>query len=812
MPGTNLSRTRQRRIPRYISSTFVGVLVLLLGVTISLIAWMWRRTVAALPELDGRVQVRGLSATVTVIRDAQGVPHILASTLQDLFFAQGYVTAQDRFWQMDVSRRYAAGELAEILGTSTLDIDKTQRTLMIRTAVEAAVKKLSPRDRSHFQSYANGVNEFISQHRDHLPIEFQILRYSPRPWTVEDSIFIGANMHQLLNTTYDNDLYREVIRTRVTQELFADLYPTISRRDHPPGTNRADPGTLRRILPPNDEGKKSEWQGASRAIFESHLLIIPLPALMPGSNNWAISGAHTSSGKPLLSNDMHLPHGIPNTWYEAHLHSGTYNVLGFTLPGLPFVIVGHNQRIAWGFTNLGADVQDLFVESFNSDGKYEAPTGWIEPESRQEIIHVRDKRDVLIGITITRHGPIISDILPEEHRKLALKWTLYDPESLQAPFFDIGSAQNWKEFRRALSEFGGPSQNVVYADVDGHIGYQATGLIPIRISGDGSLPIPGNNDDHEWIGYVPFDELPSVYDPASGILVTANSRITPDNYPFVLANDWVAPLRTDRIYRVLSSNKKFSPSDMLALQTDVYSDFDHFIAQRLVYAVDHSKEATSRAHRAADLIRQWDGRFEADSAGATLVDVSRRNLLRLLLEPKLGKDYKAYLSFMSPVFLENVLIKEPQRWLPPEYANFDQVLTAALEATLKDNESPADLTSWRWGQQVPVQVQHPIFGRIPILRRWLGIVGKPQSGNGFTVKQVGTAFGPSQRMTVDLSDLDRCTMNLVTGQSGQILSPHYMDQWSAWYEGRTFTVPFSAAAVQRQRRHQLSLVPRHDEL
>ncbi len=298
------------------------------------------------------------------------------------------------------------------------------------------------------------------------------------------------------------------------------------------------------------------------------------------------------------------------------------------------MIVGHNQRIAWGFTNVGPTVEDVYVETFNPDGQYLTPDGWKTPEHRREVIHVKGKPDEVVEVSLTRHGPIITELIPGETRKLALRWTLYD--GTHAPFFDVDSAQNWEQFRRAFSALDAPGQNVVFADVDGNIGYQATGKIPIRASGDGSLPENGSDNSHEWTGYIPFDKLPSVYNPPSGIIATANGRITPDGYPYSISTGWEAPWRTARIYRVLESGKKFSPADMLALQTDIYSDCERFFAERFVYGVDHAKNASARAKQAAELMRGWDGRMTADSAAPTIGYRARVELTRLLLEPKLG--------------------------------------------------------------------------------------------------------------------------------------------------------------------------------
>ncbi len=349
--------------------------------------------------------------------------------------------------------------------------------------------------------------------------------------------------------------------------------------------------------------------------------------------------------------------------------------------------------------------------------------------------------------------------------------------------------------------------------MDGHIGYHATGNIPIRASGGGSVPVNGSDDTHEWKGYVPFDKLPNVFDPPWGVVATANGRITPDKYPYSVATQWDAPWRTERIYHVLQSGKKFGPADMLALQTDVYSAFDRFCAERFVYALDHANNLSLRARQARDLLRDWDGRLLKDSAAATIENRARQELVRLILEPKLGpagKDdfalsWKDYHWFMSSVWLEQTLLKQPARWLPSNYASYDALLTAAIEAAVNGPGVPNDLSDWKWGKVSPLYIQHPVLGQFPLLRRWTGPGLVEQSGGSFTVKQVGRDFGPSERMTVDFSDLDQTTLNVVTGQAGNFLSPYYMDQWNAWYTGTSFTLPFSAPAVEKARAHRLVL-------
>ncbi|MGA9075365.1 MAG: penicillin acylase family protein [Candidatus Sulfotelmatobacter sp.] len=789
----------------------------------AVIAYAYFVARAALPQLDGTLQVKDLSAPVKVTRDAHGVPAVEAATLADLFFAQGYVTAQDRLWQMDVMRRFGAGELSEILGADTLKIDREQRILGLRATAKKSLGMVSPRDRSYFDAYARGVNAFIEAHGSTLPIEFRILKYRPKPWQAEDCIVIANQMVKDLNFyTFGDAFAREKILAKLGPELIADLYVNRSWHDRPPTAMQEDLNDQQNQGDSDDDEDDEDddsgpdnsvtQRGSALEIWAQHA-----PEAVNGSNDWVVSGAHTITGKPLLSNDMHLGHQMPNLWYEAHLKSGALDVAGVTLPGMPNVIVGHNQRIAWGFTNVGPTVTDAFIETFNAQGAYQTPQGWQQPEHREEVIHVKGKPDVTVDVKISRHGPIISELIPGETRQLALRWTLYD--GLHMPFFDVDTAQNWDQFRKAFSQLDAPGQNVVYADVDGNIGYQATGHVPIRASGDGSLPVRGADDAHEWTSYIPFDKLPSIYNPASGIIATANGRITPDGYPYSISAAWEAPWRTARIYHVLESGRKFAASDMLALENDVQSENDLFAAERFVYAVDHAAKPSARVKQAADLMRNWDGRMLASSTAATIAAQSAQELTRLLLEPRLGTapedpkqqevtlSWKTYSWQMQTVWLQNVMLHQPKRWLPEKYSNYDELLTAAVEAAVNSADAPKDLASWHWGSVNAVEIEHPVLGKIPLLRAWTAPGVNQQSGSGYTVKAVTRHHGPSERFTANLADLDQSTLNTVTGQGGNFLSPYYMDQWNAWYQGSTFPLPFTPRAVENSGAHRLVLQP-----
>ncbi|MDP9051191.1 MAG: penicillin acylase family protein, partial [Acidobacteriota bacterium] len=507
------SQSGRRRWPAITS----GVLILLVALAVA--AFFLERLHIAnqmranLPQLDGSQTVYGLASSVTVQRDSHGVPHIHASSLDDLVFAQGYITAQDRLWQMDLLRRHAAGQLAEIVGRAMLEHDRLQRTQQLRAAADRAVGVL-PTDQKHWlEVYARGVNASIVAMHDRLPIEFRLLGYKPAAWTPRDSILTEIAMYQDLTNGFPEKLGHEAIAAQIPPDLIADLYPTGSWRDHPPGQPIPDVTAPQPELPdvPLDESQtKLRRPNLGRmssnnllALNQTMALFHPCDTCVAGSNGWAVSGARTASGKPLLSNDMHLALSVPGLWYEADLQADmpapavSFHAAGVTMPGAPFVIAGHNQHIAWGFTNLGADVQDLFIEHTrgtpNGGAEYQTSGGTWRPIAYQhEVIHIRGGADVTLDVPLTSHSgvgtPIITSVYPNERRTLSLQWTIYDPANLTAPFLAVNSATDWPSLLSALSAWGGPPTNLMYADDQGHIGYHAVGRIPIR--GDANNPGP----------------------------------------------------------------------------------------------------------------------------------------------------------------------------------------------------------------------------------------------------------------------------------------------------------------------------------
>lgn len=813
-----------------------GIVVLLLLIVGGSLFWLRSAMKASLPILDGSIKLPGLSAPVNVRRDAHGVPHIEAATQGDLFVAQGYVTAQDRLWQMDMLRRNSSGDLAEIIGPSVLEHDKIQRVYQFRNVAQRVYASLPEADRHRYEQYAVGVNLFISQNQDHLPAEFRLLRYRPRPWTGVDSVLIGLNMVQSLDTHWDVKLFRERIAADLhNPTLEAELYPVGSWRDQPPTAAVADMTQPHPAPPENDEdndqtqtriplpqpGPSSEDLLALRKA----LALSSCDGCASGSNNWVIAGKHTASGKPLLSNDMHLGLSVPNIWYMADLNAPGLHAAGVTLPGVPLIIAGHNEHVAWGFTALYGDVQDLYVEQLDGKGNYRGPKGdWLPLAHASETIHVRFGKDTTLDVQLTAHGPLLTPIIPHETRPIALRWTLYDPALVAIPLYEMNTAANWSQFYNALSAWCWPTQNVVYADDAGHIAYHAVGKVPLRPAGLVGTSI--QDSQHEWQGYIPFDEMPYSVDPPSGLLATANSRVTPNDTKFPLTLDWAEAYRAERVYIDLRGREKLTRQDMLAVQTDIYSAVDQELAHRFAYAIDrtvsHTGEADARLRQAADLLRSWDGRMSTDSATASIILRTRQAFWPLILEPKLGSDANLYTWSQSDFAEEEIIMhggvpvanqdhaNPPTSWLPTGFKDWDALLTEAVRRGFDRGKAPAsadDLARWNYGSWHVVDLEHPIYEMLPLVKSWTGTGELPLSGDTTTIKQVGRAFGPSQRFTMDWSAPDASTENIVLGESGDPLSPWFRDQWPAWYSGATFALPFSSSAIASQTSHTLRLVP-----
>lgn len=713
------------RVLRYVNA------LLALGVLAALAAaywYFWR----PLPKTTG-VLTAGVLQPVTVVRDSVGVPHIRAASIEDALFVQGYVTAQDRLWQMDAIRRLASGELSEVVGAVALETDTEARRLRLRRAAEAHAASLPEGDRKMIAAYARGVNEFIDVNRANLPVEFRLLGYQPRPWSIADSIAIGLHMYRTLTTTWDHELVKwRMIRSGDPQKV-AQLFPV-------------------------------------RAGSEVTL----------GSNAWAIAGSRTVTGKPILANDPHLEFSFPATWYQVHLQGGAMNVTGVSLPGVPCVIIGHNERIAWGVTNLGFDVQDLYAEKLDAaSGRY-AYRGQLEQARLEtEAIAVKGERPRPFRQWVTRHG---GTGITEGNQPFALRWTATEPETFQFPFVELNLARDWEEFRAALRRYSGPGQNFVYADTTGNIGYQATGLLPLRRSYNGDVPTDGSLGETEWDGYIPFEQLPSVYNPSSGIIVTANQNPWPASTPIRVNGNFAAPYRAAQIQSRLESKAKWTAEEMLAIQTDVYAANLHSLAHLVAKTGGKDGDAVA-------LLKDWNGQMDTNLAAPVIAHLTFRHLRTQLAEIAAPGKGLTWSNDMSAAVVDRLVRSRDAAWS----GDWDGLLRKAFDDAVEEGKrmQGPDVKKWRWGAFQTLDLPHPVLSRLPYFGKRFHIGSTPMSGSSTTVKQTTSRIGPSMRFVADLSDWEKSWNNVTIGQAGHAFSRHFRDQWDTYYAGRSFPMRFA---------------------
>ncbi|HSE32027.1 MAG TPA: penicillin acylase family protein [Pyrinomonadaceae bacterium] len=769
-------------------------------------------------------QLKGLRDQVVIRRDDRGIPYIDAKNDEDLYFAQGYVTASDRLFQLDLFRRTARGELAEVLGAGpnniALDQDKLHRTIGFGHVVEAEWAQASPRSRKVMEAYASGVNAYIDSLTDKdLPPEFRILQYKPKPWRPIDSLVVVKIFFEALSDTWRLDLMREALSV-LPPEKRAALLPEISSIDVLIyGTDAKRPAknitAARRAEVSNELLSEATRTGA---IANDALARIGFHAeALAASNNWVVSGKRTTSGKPLLSNDPHLRATAPSIWHMVHLSAPGVRVAGVTAPGLPGVVIGHNDRIAWGFTNVGPDVQDVYLEKFDAanPNKYMTPAGWQDATVRHEEIKVRkgigssETDTVTHDVTVTRHGPIV---LERDNKRYALRWTALDPK-LNNPdvTYMMNRARNWQEFTKALESFTAPTQNIVYADVDGHIGYHAAGVIPIRKSGDGSVPYDGSTDAGEWTSYIPISKLPQLYDPPSGVIVTANQRIVGTDYPFFLSHHWAQPYRARRIYDLLTEKPKLNAEDFRRVLGDVYSIagvlFARTAAKTLRPTLTPSDQKLADALNA---LESWDGRLNAESRVAPLVAQMRLAFRTRILNAALGEQLvRSYQWANFDTTLDRIIQSQPAEWLPKDTANYAQLFrsvydeaVATLTRTLGEDQS-----KWTWGGMVQARFPHPLSGA-PLIGAQFTIPPFPLNGTGGLVgATVNVGAGVSMRLIADPSNWDLTQQGIALGESGLASSPHWKDQLDDWRAVTPRAFPFTEEAVTAAAKETLILAP-----
>lgn len=756
----------------------------------------------SLPQTMGTVQLSGLQGTVEIIRDKNGVPHIFATTDLDALFALGYVHAQDRMWQLEMNRRIGNGRLSEVLGEATLSIDKFQRTVGYARLVHQEYDRLEERTQQSLQAYAAGVNAWINE--GHLlPPEFLILGVKPEPWTVYDSLVWAKMMAWDLGGDYELELLRAKLLAALGPERAAQLLP-----DYPKDAVTILSASL---TPQSPNLQSMGWNHlisdlpTTLLAFNDHFdSSFTYGGREVGSNDWVIGGARTESGKPILADDPHLGASIPSIWYLAEIQGDHLHVTGATFPGLPAIVIGHNEKIAWGVTNLNPDVQDLYIEKINpaNPNQVEVNGQWQEMQISQEEIKVSgEDKPIQWAARWTRHGPLISDV-SDTSTPVALRWTALDNDDTTIDaFVGINYATNWDDFRQAMHKFIGPSQNFVYADTEGNIGYFGPGHIPIRKQGNGYLPVPGWNDDYAWTGWIPFDQLPQAYNPKAGFVATANNKVVPEDYPYFVSNDWAEPYRAERITEMIETlskdGEKISLDDVATIQGDQNSTEVRRTLPLLLATVNGAKSSqevsplSDRQKQALEILTTWDGKSAIDSVAASIYEAWIIQLTQAMFKDDLRGDlYDEMSTHANPVFVLNVLgdpaasIVWCDNVLTTDSESCSSTLLDALDKALDDiSERLGDnMQQWQWGKLHITQYPHRPFSEVSALK-WLFHRTIANGGNRYTVDVAPANLNnpyvqthvPSYRQIIDMSDLRNSRFIQTTGQSGNLLSPHYDD-------------------------------------
>ena len=870
----------------------VGVVafVLVVGIIVVLVGSSYVRR--SLPQTSGQIAVPGLSGKVTVLRDARGVPQIYGDSATDIARAEGYVHAQDRFFEMDLRRHITSGRLSELVGKDGLETDKVVRTMGWRQVAEAELPTLKPETRQYLQAYADGVNAYLHGRDpsqvslEYLALGVSLPKYTIEDWTPADSLAWLVAMAWDLRGDYTDELARARLAGRMPLSQIDQIYPTypydtnapiLSTKDWQPGATFSPDGSATRptsrsaSASGSARGPAASAELTSSAADRAYAAVTDALAAVPqlvgqgdgiGSNAWAVAGSRTTTGRPLLANDPHLGVGMPGIWYQVGLHCRTVSstcpldVAGFSFSGVPGVVIGHNQSIAWGFTNLGPDVTDFYLERVVGD-TYQRDGQWLPLQSRQETIKVAGGADQVITVRSTVHGPLLSDVIdpvqqaglsaPTADKEAAgqqyavsLAWTGLIPNKTADALFAIDTATDFASFRAAAQQFAVPAQNLVYADTAGHIGYQAPGLIPIRTPAlpdtpPGYWPAPGWDSSYDWRGFVPFSQLPWTLDPPEGEIVTANQAVTQSRTPF-LTSEWAYGFRAQRIRDRLGALDKVSPADMASIQMDTHNQAASELVTALLAVQLKDDDGSGNAaftREAQDLLRGWDGAQplgdSRSSAAAAYFNAVWSRLLSLLFDDELPADLQATGGdrWMEAVV---VLLKNPKSpwWDNKSTADVtegrDEILRQALVAARLDlteqlGKDPAD---WQWGRLHQLTLRHQVLGGdtpggvVGSVLHWAFNRGPFQmpggsaivDANGWDASQgYEVDWAPSMRMVVNLADLDASTWVNQTGASGHAFDAHYDDQIGAWIHGTQFPWPFSQAAVQSATKDTLTLVP-----
>jgi penicillin amidase len=823
---------------------FVSLIVILVAI-LTISVYLVRRS---FPQLNGEIKISGLNSTVRILRDRFGIPQIYASTQHDLFFTQGFVHAQDRFWQMDVWRHTGAGRLSEMFGKSQIDTDKFLRTLGWERIVREELNRTDAISMNILKSYTEGVNAYLKNRgASQISFEYVLLSMMNRNYKIENWEPVhSATFAKVMSWDLCENMFSEMNRSLLSKTLTTDqineLYPAYPESgpfvvSYAPGSN-SPAGLPIAIL---KDSRIHESLQELNSSLENLPDVIGVRGESIGSNNWVISGSKTNTGKPILANDPHLGVQMPSIWYEAGLHCEPvtdqcpFDVSGFSFAGVPGIILGHNSRIAWAMTNVGADVMDLYIEKVNPQNanQYFYQNSWRDMNVIQDRIHVGGSADAVFSIRSTHHGPVISDSMkslndfgnntgqdvPKPYA-IALRWTALDASDTFPAIWKMNIAKNWEEFRAAASNFDVPSQNLLYADIDGNIGYQTPGMIPFRAKGDGGFPVPGWIPDYEWTGYIPFDELPTVKNPEQGFIASANNQVISSRYPHLITNDWEAPFRAGRITQMINENKKPVDKNFIeAMQADNKNSKAEFLLPYLF----NLKFQDSRLQQALEILRSWDHQNSMDSSGAALFEMFWKYLLSETFHDDLPEQFWPGGAGRWGYVIQKLITVEKNLWWDNKKTSMvetrDDILQSAFKLAVQELQrlQGNDPHKWRWGSLHTVTFRNETLGEsgIKIVEKILNR-GPFESSGGTTIvnatsfnpqKSFAVTSLPSMRMIIDFSSLDQSMAVNSTGQSGHTYHPNYIEMADLWRKVEYHSWQFSKEAIEKQTVNTLVLEP-----
>ena len=763
----------------------------------------------AMPLYKGNLIIQGLDSDVTVYRDERGMPHIYAANEHDLYFSAGYVMAQERLWFMDLIRRVTTGRLSEVMGEDLVQTDKFLRCLEMTAKSKIVLSTEDPVILSYLQAYADGVNAYIVAAGKKLPPEFRILRYKPDPWKLEDiANIIGYMGWDLAKDNLTSDLFYYQLAQKFGVDKATQMIP--------------DWDAVNSVVFPDFKIDEILIKNAQEFISAMDTLKALGIASFSGSNNWAVAGKRTETGKPVLSNDMHLSFGSPGIWMQMHqVIPGKLNVTGVVIPGQPFVVAGHNEKIAWGMTNLMVDDIDLFAEKLNpeNENQYFFNGEWKNMVVKKEIINIKGGKQDSIIIKYTHRGPIISVFRNVKDASLSMRWSGYDNSDEIRSVCLLNRAAGWDDFRSALNTFRSVSQNFAYADVEGNIGLNAGGGIAIR-KGNGTIIRNGETDEYDWKGYVPFEQLPFSYNPEKGYVSSANNKAVIEGYPYYISSDFALPYRINRIRQMLDEKEVYSLEDFKRMINDKHSDYAALLTPFILKLNDRKNELTPVETSALANLTGWDYDMNAGLAAPSIFEFFRISFTNNLLADEMGDLFNQLFSTTREYYIYRILKTGYDEWVDnintPQKETLDDIVLKSFKDCISalSQQFGEDQAKWNWGSIHKITIEHPL-GSVKILDRIFGFnsdkygiggsnhtVSPYSYGEGFKVNH-----GASERHIFNTADWDESYTVIPTGASGIPASEFYLSQTKTYLEGKFYKDPFSENAVKAAAKYTLVLKP-----